>query len=347
MKGRDRSLIKCILFILSVCCVVSCSHEKRPLVKDATAMDTFLTVSVYDEEISDEQAFAMMDSAIAEIRRVEMMATDYNDTSEVGTVNKHAGHDSIIISSELNSLLETALQYSRSSDGAFDITVEPLVKAWDFLSERPQTPTDEQIQTILRCVGYKKLSIINRTVFLQQPGMGIDLGAIAKGYAVEKALQKLRSGGVHKAIVDLGGNLGVGWSGTKMFDSTVASIYIRHPRKDGQYFGKFKVGNAGISTSGDYQRYFIEDGVRYHHILNPKTGMPVRDLVSATVVSSNATDADALSTLIFVLGRERGMELLRRTNGVEGLLIFQQGDSLAFTGTPKILSSFSRTPTDD
>jgi len=336
-----------ILFVLVACCAASCSQQKRPLTKDATAMDTFLTVSVYDDGISDEQAFAIMDSAIAEIRRVEMMATDYNDTSEVGTVNKHAGRDTITITSELTALLETALRYCQSSDGAFDITVEPLVKAWDFLSEHPRKPTEEQIQTILGHVGYSKVSIVNSRVFLQQPGMGIDLGAIAKGYAVEKALQKLRSGGVRKAIIDLGGNLGVGWSGTRMFDSTVATIYIRHPRKEGEYFGTFKVGNAGISTSGDYQRYFIEDGVRYHHILNPKTGMPARDLISVTVVAPNATDADALSTLIFVLGRERGMELLRRTNGIEGLLIFQEGESLGFSGTPKILSSFSRTATHD
>ncbi len=346
MNGMGRP-VKFILFVVSVCCAVSCSHQKRPIARDTTAMDTFLTVSVYDEEIPNEKALAMVDSAIAEIRRVEMMATDYNDTSEVGIINKHAGDDSIMVSSELSSLLETALQYCRSSDGTFDITVEPLVKAWNFLSERPQKPTDKQIQAILQYVGYRKLTIFNRMAFLQQRGMGIDLGAIAKGYAVEKALQKLRSGGVRKAIVDLGGNLGVGWMGTRMLDSTVATIYIRHPRREGRYFGTFKVGNAGISTSGDYQRYFIEDGVRYHHILNPRTGMPARDLVSVTIVASNATDADALSTLIFVLGRERGMDLLRQTNGVEGLLIFEQGDSLAFTGTPKILASFSRTPADD
>jgi thiamine biosynthesis lipoprotein len=177
-------------------------------------------------------------------------------------------------------------------------------------------------------VNYQRVFLTRGKAFLEEDGMRLDLGAIAKGYAVDRSVGRLKELGARHFIVDLGGNLGVYWEGTRLLDSTRATIYVRHPRREGELFGHFDVGTCGVSTSGDYQRFFIVDGTHYHHLINPRTGMPVHDMVSATVIAGNATQADALSTIVFILGRERGMELLEDLPDVEGMIVYEEGDSL-------------------
>jgi thiamine biosynthesis lipoprotein len=128
-----------------------------------------------------------------------------------------------------------------------------------------------------------------------------------------------------------------------MLDSTVAEILIRHPRKDGDYFGKFMMGTGGVSTSGDYQRFFIQDGVRYHHIIEPRTGLPARGVVSVTIVAPDATSADAMSTLVFVLGRDKGMEFIKRSPRTEGIIVYESGDTLAYDLSPGFEGKFHLT----
>ncbi len=330
--------------IVLVCLAfISCAEKERgPVVRQSTVMETFVTVTVYDEDPSLDHINMLVDSVFGEMSRIEGMMTDYSDTSQVGRINKGAAKDTVTISEELAQLIRRSLEYSRESEGSFDISIGPLVKGWDFLDSDPKPPTPLQIRTMRRLVDYNKVMIEGNRVWLEGRAMRIDLGGIAKGYAVDRSLDILERNGIHRAIVDLGGNLGVLWDGTKPLESEVAEILIRHPRKEGKFFGSFRMGGGGVSTSGDYQRYFISGGVRYHHILDPATGYPAVDVVSVTILADDATTADALSTMIFVLGRERGMEYIRSHDGVEGMIVWEEGDHLRYEVSPGLMDRFVR-----
>jgi thiamine biosynthesis lipoprotein len=291
-------------------------------------MNTFVTISVYDADVDRQRLDQLLDAAVAEINRVESFASDYSDTTEVGRVNRRAGTGPVRISGELAALLQGSIRFGEMSQGAFDVTIGPLVKEWDFMAEPPRVPTAMTVQRLLSLVDYSRIQFGEVTVLLPRRGMRLDLGGIAKGYAVDRAARVLREGGLKNFIVDIGGNLGVFWHGTSMVDSTAVLIEVRHPRKEGDFLGSFRAGTAGIATSGDYQRSFISDGIRYHHILDPKTGFPVRGVVSVTAIASDAMTADVMSTIVFVLGREKGMLFVERTENVEAIIVHEKEGEL-------------------
>jgi len=339
-KGRiDRWMPICFL----ACVLAACSPTTEPPVRlDTTAMDTFVSVTVFDGGEDRAEIEGLIRQAFREIGRVEEIATDYSDSSEVGMVNTSAGKETVSISTEIAGLIRESFSYSTMSDGAFDVTIGPMVKKWDFLAENPVVPSEREIHELLPLVNYKLVVLSGARIFLPLKGMRLDLGGIAKGYAVDNAIHLLRRKGLKEMIVDIGGNLGIYWEGTHLLDSTKATIYIRHPRRDDEFFGSFDVGTGGVSTSGDYQRFLVHEGVRYHHILDPKTGQPVRTMVSVTVVAPTATMADALSTTAFVLGREKGMRLIEELPEVDGIMIFEQGDSLGYSLSSGLQGKFVR-----
>jgi thiamine biosynthesis lipoprotein len=319
----------CFCRVVILLMIAGCGGREDPFRRETVAMDTFLSVTIYDEGVEEQTAFDLSGLAFHEITAIESLATDYSDGSEVGRINLAAGKNHVRVSDETESLIRESALYSEVSMGAFDITIGPLVRAWDFMSPSPAVPDGERIARLLPLVDYRQIKAGEGEVFLEKPGMRLDLGGIAKGYAVDRAIDELKERGLRQFIVDLGGNLGVYWQGTRMLDSTRVTIFVRHPRRSGEMFAHFDVGSCGVSTSGDYQRYFMTDGVRYHHLLDPRTGFPARDLVSVTIVAGNAIRADALSTSVFVLGREKGMGLIEELPDVEGMLIYGTGDSLS------------------
>lgn len=302
-------------------------------------MNTYVQVTLFDA-VDRQRAEHLIDLALGEIHRIESLASDYSDTTDIGRVNLAAGKDSVTVSREITDLVRLSMDYSRRSEGAFDITIGPLVKAWNFLAERPTIPDSAVIASLLNNVGVQHINVAGNRIHLAKRGMALDLGGIAKGYAVDRAAIILREQGATRFIVDIGGNLGVFWDGTRHLDSTVAEIMVRHPRHDGAYIGSFRMGSGGVATSGDYQRCFMIDGVRYHHILVPTTGFPARGVVSVTVVANDATTADAYSTLVFVLGKERGFEMLQHTPGIDGLIIYEEHNKLSFLLTPGLEKRF-------
>lgn len=335
--------MKRIALAVLAACVAACNtHNPQPFARETTVMGTYLSVTIYDRDVPPERANALIDSTFREMQRIEQLMTDYSDTSEVGKINTRAGKDSVEVSEELIRLLGISQSYSEKSNGAFDATVGPIVKAWDFLSAEPEVPSNYEIRALRQLVGYKNLSLVGTKAFLHERGMRLDLGGIAKGYAVDRSIEILKRNGITSAIVDLGGNLGVWWKGTHALDSSVAEILIRHPRKEGKFFGAFNVGTAGVSTSGDYQRCFFNNGRRYHHIINPATGYPANDVVSVTIVADNAMNADALSTLVFVLGREKGMAFIKQSAGVEGLIVWEEKGELQHQLSPGLEGKFKR-----
>jgi len=319
----------------------ACKRSGGPVVRETTAMDTYVTITVYDENLPAEKIHSAIDSAFAEIRRIEGFASDYSDSSEIGRANLLAGRDSLLISAELAALLRTSFAYSDSSGGAFDITVGPLEVLWNILALHPRVPPPDSVQSALRLVGYRRVALHGRTLYLPRRGMRLDLGAIGKGYAVDRATEVLAKAGIDRAIVDMGGNLAVRWPGAQGWDSVVATISVRHPRIEGSFLGTFRYGSGGVSTSGDYERCFIAGGRRYHHIMDPATGYPAQGVVSVTVVAPTAADADAISTTVFVLGRGKGMEFIRKTPGVDGFIVYEQGDTLGIDYSPGFRGRFS------
>jgi thiamine biosynthesis lipoprotein len=330
-----------VSIILSALLFHACTRSHTPVSRQSTAMNTYVSITIYDEEVDHDVALKLIAEAFAEIQRIEGFATDYSDTSEVGRINAVAGIDSLRVSEELVRLIRTGIDYGNQSGGRLDITIGHLVKAWNFIGDHPRVLSQEKVDSLLAPVDYRKLLINGTTVFLPSRGMRLDLGSIGKGYAIDRAAAILRDGGLRKFIVDIGGKLFVSFEGTHMLDSVAVDVLIRHPRKDGEHFGQFKVGTGAVSTSGDYQRYFMENGVRYHHLLDPATGFPVRGLVAVTVVTGDALSADAVSTIVFLMGREKGWEFMQ-TNRIDGLILYEEGDSLQYRITDNLTRRFTR-----
>ncbi|MEW6081460.1 MAG: FAD:protein FMN transferase [Bacillota bacterium] len=308
--------------LLAMALLPGCS--RKPFTESDFIMDTLVRI-----EVHGPRAETAARAALDEMRRVESLMSAYVETSDVSRINSQAGVAPVTISPETSFVLQEALRISEASWGAFDVTVGPLVGLWDIAGENPRVPSPEEIEDALEKVNYQRLQVKEGRAFLEAPGMRVDLGAIAKGYAVDRAAQILLDHGVTSAILDAGGNVYVVGSRS---DGSPWRVGIRHPRREGEALAVLEASDTGVVTSGDYQRYFESDGVRYHHIFDPRTGYPARESASATVVSPSSVEADALSTALFVLGPVEGMNLIESLEGVEGLVVDAAGEITVSTG---------------
>jgi len=260
------------------------------------------------------------EKAFAEIKRLEAIFSSYKSESFAVRVSQAAGKRPVKVSPEFIEVLKTALKVSELSGGAFDPTIGALGRLWGYSGENGVVPSKDEIKKTLPLVDYKKVFVDEKTgtVFLKTKGMTINLGGVAKGYIVSKAVETLKKNGVTEGIIKAGGDM-------VAFRTTGGSrepfkIGIQHPREK-KLLGVAHVTNGAVSTSGDYERFFMIAGHRLHHILDPKTGFPADKSMSVTVTGPDATEADALSTAIFVMGPEAGMELLERLDGYEGVIV--------------------------
>ncbi len=264
-------------------------------------------------------------AAFGEMVRLERL-TSKEGEGELAQLNREARAGPVKASDELFSLLEEALQYQELTRGKFDIALGKLVDLWGFGEEGSEVPSAEQIERLLGERGVS-LDRANKTVKLDRNSK-LDLGGIAKGYAVDRAIQVLKDRGVEAALVDAGGDIRIyGSRPERFFSHRRFKIAIQHPRKESQILGTVQLsGDRAIATSGDYQRYFVRDGIRYHHILDPATGRPARGCISATIIAPTALVADALATGVFVLGPTEGLELIEKFPGVEGIIVGSAGE---------------------
>jgi thiamine biosynthesis lipoprotein len=272
-------------------------------------MGTRVSVELWadDEAKGHELVAQVMDG----YRRIDMTMSTYKSDSVLSRVNARAASEPVPIDDELFGLIGRALELSNASDGAFDITYESVGYLYDFRAR--QRPTGEEIAARLDAIDYRlvRLDKDTGTIRFERSGMRINLGGIAKGYAVEQAADWLRTHGVEHALLNAGGDTRV--IGDRRGQPWV--VGIRHPRlSDREVFTRLPLVDEAISTSGDYERFFDdEDGRRYHHIINPATGAPTEGILSVTVLGPDATTTDGLSTTLFVLGAERGLALLARS----------------------------------
>lgn len=277
---------------------------------------TVVDVTVIAKTKSDRSA---IDMAFSAMRDIDDKVSIYNVHSEISNVNQNAGLSEVKVSDDTFNILERAYKLSQLTDGAFDVSIGSIVSLWGFGTTKNKIPSDNEIAEKLPLINYEKIILdhTNKTVKLADKGMKVDLGAIAVGYAVDKAVNVLKEKGVKNALVNGGGEIYAFGSPPK---KSAWRVGIQHPRKPNAILGTIDLKDKAISTSGDYESYFEVNGKRYCHILNPKTGKPVENIMSVTVVADNTTDADALSTAIMVMGEKEGIRLAKRL-GVECIIV--------------------------
>jgi thiamine biosynthesis lipoprotein len=320
-----------LLFCSTALFLSSCnliSPDKERLFKKSTVlMDTIVSITVVST--SRDRAEKAINEAFRELKRLEDIMNFYSEESEVSRINRNAGIRPVKVSMDMIDIIEKAIYVSRLTDGAFDITTGPLTRLWDFQNKIPtvtdatkKVPEPSEIRKALRLVNYRDIVINQKdsTVFLKRKGMLIDLGGIAKGYGADRAMEILKKNGINSCLVAIAGDIKV--SGRKP-DGSPWVIGIRHPRAEkgsDDIFTSLPLTDAAISTSGDYERFFIKDGKRYHHIINPFTGYPSESTGGVSVITEKGYLSDSLATAVFVLGPEKGMELLKRL-GYKGIFI--------------------------
>jgi thiamine biosynthesis lipoprotein len=283
-------------------------------------MGTRITVELWadDKEKADRAIDAVLDS----MRHVDETMSTYKPTSEVSLVNAKAADGPMPITKELFDLLTTAKEYSVITEGAFDITYASVGYMYDFRNHI--RPSEGQIQKALPAVDYRHVLLDpkKQTVQFSQKGVRIDLGGIAKGYSVDRGIEVLKSLGFTRAYVSAGGDSRI--IGDRFGKPWM--VGIRDPSKgEGAVITRIPLVDAAISTSGDYERYFEEDGVRYHHIIDPHTGHSASKVRSATVIGPNATRTDGLSKTAFVLGPEKAMEIYNRIDDIDAIIVKLDG----------------------
>ena len=280
---------------------------------DFFAMDTYMEVTVYGE---DSQELAEM--ARDEIERLDELLSVTGE-GDIGKVNSQGGGE---VTGETAELINQALEISRRTEGAFDVTMYPVTQAWGFVSGDYRVPDDRELEELLTLTGWEKVSIRGTQVRFDVAGMGIDLGAIGKGYAGQQVHDLLREAGAESALLELGGNVCL--LGSKP-DGSHWRVAVRDPEGQG-YAGVLSLSDVSVVTSGGYERFFEESGKTYHHIIDPDTGRPADSgLKSVTIISQDGALADALSTAVFVMGEEEAVSFWKSTGDFEMVLITEDG----------------------
>ena len=283
-------------------------------------MGTRVSVELWHDD--DARGRELAGQVLDEFRRIDRQMSTYKADSEISAVNARAAERAMPIGTELYSLIERALELSAASGGAFDITYESVGYLYDFRAR--ERPSEREIADRLNAIDYRHvlLDAELRTVRFATPGVRINLGGIAKGYAVERGAAILRRAGVQHALLTAGGDTRV--LGDRRGQPWI--VGIRHPRMEDAVVTRLPLVDEAISTSGDYERFFEEDGRRYHHILNPSTGEPVQGVLTTTVIGPDATVTDGLSTTMFVLGAERGLALIESYPQYETIIVEANGN---------------------
>lgn len=319
MKFLKKLSCLLILFLMTII-VAGCANQKlpnNPTSKTELVIGTVCTITLYDKN-----DVAIIDESFARLRELENILSINKSNTELDKVNEMAGIEPVEVSDDTFNVVKKGLEYSKLSGGALDITIGPLVKLWGIGTDSARLPSEDEINEKKALVNYNKVEIdeAKKSIFLKDPNMIIDLGAIAKGYAADEVVKILKDAGVSSAIIDLGGNIYV--IGDKI-DGAPWKVGVQNPEKsDSNTIGFVSVSNRSIVTSGIYERYFEHEGKDYHHILNPETGYPYdNNILGVSILSDTSIDGDSLSTTLFALGVDEGLKLINSLDGVDAIFI--------------------------
>ena len=278
------------------------------------------------------EGFSYIHKAVTEINRIEQLISSWNEASQTSQVNQQAGEKYVKVDGELFSLIQRSKAISDLTQGAFDISFGSIDdNLWKFDEHTNELPDSTTAKSLIRRINYKNILLrqSDTSVMLKERGMKIGFGAIGKGYAAEKVKALLKSYGVSSGVVNAGGDL-VAWG--KQPNGSDWTIGLANPNFKFQSFSWLSVSDMAVVTSGNYERYFEVNGIRYSHIIDPRTGYPAHGLKSVTVICPNAELADALATAVFILGKEVGLDLIEQLKGVESILITDTNQIHSSTG---------------
>ena len=323
-----------LIIILAHACTPSVHIYKRSQVLMGTVVE--ITVAAQNEKSAEEA----MTAAFKEIRRLEEIMSTYIPSSDISRVNAAAGLSPVKVHRDLILVVKKALEFARVSGGAFNIALGPAIDLWN-VTESDRVPSDQELEAIRPLTDLRNIIVDEptETLFLKEKGMRINLGGIGKGFAADYAYNVLLKQGVKSGIVAIAGDLRVFG---KRPDGSAWNIGITHPRKKEGVLAQVQFldrADMAISTSGDYERFFMKNGVRYHHVLSPDTLHPSRGNQSVSVIAKDSTTADAISTAIFAMDPAKGFKLLESLPGVEGIIMGDDGHiglSPGLKGHPKV-----------
>ncbi len=331
MERMKKKCLLCALLVFAMAVAGGCAFagaggsgsvsggaaEGKKKTRELFAMDTIMELTLYDG------VEGAMEEAVAFIQRMDRLFSVTDAESDIAKINRAEGR-AVTVSDETYELLQICLSEYEETEGLFDISVYPLVKKWGFTTENPHVPAEEEIAAALKKIDASKIRLKGENQVQAEPGMEIDLGAVAKGYVSQKLMELFRERGVSSAIVSLGGN--VQTIGEKE-DGSPFCVGITDPADGTGVYGTVDIKNKAVITSGIYQRYFTaEDGTEYHHIMDKRTGSPAENgLASVTVISDDGPRADALATALFVMGEERAVEFQKEHPDIELILIRRDG----------------------
>ena len=333
MKKSYFRLSGVLLFLLCIAMLTACqnSDENKKVSKDIFAMDTYMTVTAYGKNAENG-----VNKAVDEINRLETVLSAEKQESDIYKLNETG---SGTLSTDTKNIDSKALEINKTTNGAFDISIYPLMVKWGFTTQKYNVPSKNEISKLLKDVDSSKIIFDEKSGNIKlKENMKIDLGGIAKGYTSNRVMQIFKECGVKSGLVSLGGNVQA--LGTKT-DGTAWQIAIENPDKSSDYIGVVSVKDKAVITSGGYERYFEKNGKTYHHILDPETGYPAESGVkSVTIVSDDGTLADALSTSLFVMGKEKALDYWREhKNEFDTVLVEDNGDITITGGLEKIFKS--------
>jgi thiamine biosynthesis lipoprotein len=319
---------------------------------ETEVMATTVRATVPSDPAEPSVARAHADAVFEAFRHVDEEMNEWKEGSPLTAVNRNAGGEPVPVPEDLFALLQRGVEIGELTDGAFDVTWAALWGLWDFRAAEPRVPSAEEIAERVALVDYREVELhagpegTAPTVRLPEEGMAIGLGGIAKGYALERAGGALRARGVESFLLVAGGQVLAGGGKREGDDAGPWRVGIRDPRGEpDDLFAVLALRGGSLSTSGDYERYFVLDGTRYHHVLDPRTGRPARGVRSATVVCADPVLADALSTALMVLGVEKSLALVGGLDGVEAALVDDRGALHVTPGLRGRLQRAADTPT--
>lgn len=324
-----------ILFLLSIF-LFSCSHQSSAsyISKENIVIGTLCSVKIYDN-----QNRAILEECFNKLEELENTLSINKANTTIDEVNANAGVKPVKVSKEILDLVEYSFKYSEISGGLFDISIGPLVKLWHIGFDDEQVPSSKEIEAAKSKINYKDIIIDHNesTIYLKNKGMMLDFGAIAKGYAADSLNKILDENNVKSAIIDLGGNI---FAKGKKLDDSNWLVGVQDPDEyRGDSLGNIEIENKSLVTSGIYEKYIEGDGAKYHHILNPFTGYPEEnELLSVTVISDLSIDGDALSTTLFLMGKEKGLEYAESRDDIDVIYVMKNYDVFLSSGVKDIFT---------
>lgn len=303
----------------------------KPVERTSYVLGTIVHFKVYGNKAENA-----ISEAIDKLNEIDDKMSAFKENSEVCMINEEAGVAPVAVSQETYKLIKKALTYSEILHGSFDITVRPLVNLWGIGTENANVPDKEDIQKTLKLVNYKDIMFDDEfsSIMLRREKQAVDLGGIAKGYAADCVRDIFKKNKIKNAVIDLGGNILV--LGKKE-NKDLWKVGIQDPEKGrGKYVGTLSIRDKSVVTSGNYEKYFEKDGVKYHHIIDTKTGYPSQSkIISATIISDNSIDGDGLSTGVYILGVDKAIKIIEHMKGVDTILITQDRKVYTTSGVRK------------